>query len=170
MSEHQFRIPLTIYYGGVQLSPGDLLTTGIMEKRPRFEWPGDSTKFYTLIMVDVSDPFSPYLYLLDINIPGNNINAATDIVQYPPPKIRIPPDSPPHRFQVLLAEQPSKMDPQEVNDFVISRNFNVELFIDIYDLTPVGKVEFEVMGQQGLPPPEIINTSLGPVYYFNQNA
>lgn len=171
MGGGQSQTTFNVYHDGYRLLPGELLTTARMEEQPRFEWFGNPKKLYTLVMVDLSDPSASYLYLLDINIPGNDLAAATHVYHYFPPRLQIQPGSAPHHFQVLLAEQPSKIDPLGMRDAAPGReHFDVEKFATTYGLIPVNAIDFEVSSQPTLPPPEVVNAVAGPTDHFTRNG
>ncbi|XP_055934592.1 protein D2-like [Argiope bruennichi] len=97
-------------------------------KAPTIQYQADNETLYTLIMLDADAPFpdlnisTTFLHWLIVNIPGNNVNEgqtiASYIVPFPPPLLG------PHRYIILIYQQPEKIDPKEESPARFSFNVN----------------------------------------------
>lgn len=131
---------LIIRYNIVDISPGQKMSQLDVANQPIVYWNSRIGQGpYTLIMVDPDspDPANPvyreWVHWMLVNIPGNNINQAQEVIPYQSPT---PPRST-HRYIFYLYDQQNKLIPPYIA--YPRQSFNRALFLWQYGLlqTPI---------------------------------
>lgn len=142
---------VNIYYDGIDVSDSTI-TPELAHGQLSLTWPYYNLDLYTVVMYDLDAPYpdhpvkSPFIHMLIVNIPGNDLSRGDVIYSYVSPNP--PPDSPPHIYMVDLFKQEyptSRLNPSEVAATVPSRErLNIFRFRDSNNLLSHGARAFKV--------------------------
>lgn len=78
--------PLGLSFGSVQVFPGKRYDTDKLQVRPEISFAADPNALYTLLIEDndISSPPIKFAHWFVTNIPGTNVSAGTEVVDYLP--------------------------------------------------------------------------------------
>uniref|UniRef100_A0A0M3J700 Phosphatidylethanolamine-binding protein 4 (inferred by orthology to a human protein) n=1 Tax=Anisakis simplex TaxID=6269 RepID=A0A0M3J700_ANISI len=110
---------LAVSYGQHSVQCGTVLKPSDARKQPTVNWPSDSQKLYTLMMVDPDAPsrkrptMGQWLHWLVVNVPGSSIDQGQTLTPYAPPTP--PSGSGLHRYVFLAYQQSAQLNANSVS-------------------------------------------------------
>ena len=118
-------------------------------------WTAQPEDLYMVIMYDINAVAAPYVHLLAINVPGNDINKGLVIHSYQSPSP--PPGTGRHVYIIDIYKQYSRLSPKSKQ----SRSyFDISSFVSTLNVTPIARLSFSVDADSVTPitlidPPQI---------------
>jgi phosphatidylethanolamine-binding protein (PEBP) family uncharacterized protein len=97
---------MKILYNNKEIINGEFISPQNSQFKPKIDYQADVNNLYTLIMHDPDAPAGNHLHWVVINIPGNDINKGTTLLEYTGPAP--PKGSGTHKYIFLLIEQREK--------------------------------------------------------------
>ncbi|KRF98333.1 uncharacterized protein Dwil_GK26794 [Drosophila willistoni] len=150
-----------MFENSLDIAEGKAYTPTELKFQPKLEWDADAETFYTIIMVSPDAPsrenpmYRSWLHWLVVNVPGKDVMRGQTISEYYGP---LPPkESGLLRYVCLVYQQSDKLDFEEkrieLNNAEGHSNFDVEKFIDKYDMeqVPVAGNIFEAKWDEFVP-------------------
>jgi phosphatidylethanolamine-binding protein (PEBP) family uncharacterized protein len=136
---------MRVYLGSKKLRDRAVLTRQEAMEHIHIQWNANGDKLYTVIIYDNDAPYpdnnylSPFIHLLEVNIPGDDMNSGDVMVRYMPPNP--PTGSGPHNYTIAVYEQRYHL---RFDSKFVREDFPVNLFAIYNKLSRVDLFHFTV--------------------------
>lgn len=139
---------MTLYLNGRLITTSNdqqLVSKADSQGLIQINWMYQLGQLYSVVMYDINSADPPYIHLLAVNVPDNNISKGVILESYQPPSP--PPGTGRHVYIIDIYRQQSRLSILPSR----SRHFNIGLFESSLGLTKIVTLSFSVNADIGSP-------------------